>query len=68
MAPIPYLQSVIAGQIGLDNMDVGAILQLCVAGYLFESPSLVSDNTNDGVVRVFAQEREESVLLDRNSV
>lgn len=64
MVPTPYLQSVIVSQVGLHDMDVGTPLQLCVFGYLVERRSLVSDNTDDGVVRVLAAEGEESVLLD----
>jgi hypothetical protein len=64
----PYLQSIVAGQVSFQDVNVGMPLQLFVFGYLVNRPSLVSDDTYDGIIRVFAQEREEGVLMDRFSM
>ena len=54
------LQAGIVGEVSMDDVDVGTLAQLCC--HLLFSGSLVADNTDDQVLRVFRDALEEPIL------
>lgn len=54
------LQAGIVGEVSMDDVDVGTLAQLCC--HLLFSGSLVADQTDDQVLRVFGDALEEPKL------
>ena len=57
-----YLQCFVVCQIGLQNVDVGAILEICIASNLLISRGLITNEADDDVLRLLRQHGEEAIL------
>jgi hypothetical protein len=59
-----YLECVIVRQVSLDDVDVGAPVDLCILRNLGDSRGLVSHDTDNGVVMVAGKLASELVLFE----
>lgn len=61
-----YFECIVVGQVGFNNVDVGASIELCILRNPVDSCRLVAHDTDNGVAMVAGKLAGELVLLQTN--